>query len=170
MDARVRRATAEDAHAIASVQVASWRVGYADVFPADFLAGLSVDERLELWKRVLSDGGYEIFVAEGDGRVAGFASAGPTEDAEGTGTRGELFALYVEPTAWGKGLGSALLVRAEEALREAGFDEATLWVLKDNPRARTLYARAGWKPDGGRKLLTDPGIDAAVIRYRKRLV
>ena len=97
MDARVRRATAEDAHAIASVQVASWRAGYADVFPADFLAGLSVDERLELWTRVLSDGGYEIFVAERDGRVAGFASAGPTEDADGTGTRGELFALYVDP-------------------------------------------------------------------------
>jgi GNAT superfamily N-acetyltransferase len=167
MEPRVRRATAEDAHAIASVQVASWRVGYAHAFPAEYLAGLSVDERLELWTRVLSDGGFDIFVADRDGRVAGFASAGPTEDADGTGTRGELFALYVEPTAWGRGLGRALLARAEEALREAGFDEATLWVLEDNPRARAVYARAGWKPDGGRKLLTETGVDAAAIRYRK---
>lgn len=169
MEPRVRRATAADAYGIASVQVASWRAGYADVFPADFLAGLSVDERLKLWTRVLSDGGYDIFVAERGGGVAGFASAGPTEDADGTGTRGELFALYVEPAAWGRGLGRALLTRAEAALREAGFHEATLWVLEDNPRARGVYAAAGWKPDGGRKLLTDPGVDAAAIRYRKEL-
>lgn len=169
MEPRVRRGTPEDAPEIASVQVASWRVGYAHVFPADYLAGLSVDERLELWKRVLSDGGYDIFVAERDGRVAGFASAGPTEDADGTGTRGELFALYVEPTAWGRGLGRALLARAEEALRDAGFDEATLWVLEDNPRARAVYAAAGWREDGGRYRLAEPDVGADAIRYRKQL-
>jgi GNAT superfamily N-acetyltransferase len=169
MEPRVRRATAEDAHEIASVQVASWRAGYAEVFPAEFLAGLSVDERVELWTRVLSDGCFDIFVAERDGRVSGFASAGPTEDDDGAGTRGELFALYVEPSAWGRGLGRALLARAEAALREAGFDEATLWVLEDNPRARAVYAAAGWREDGGRYRLTEPDVGADAIRYRKGL-
>jgi GNAT superfamily N-acetyltransferase len=160
----------DDAQEIARVQVESWRAAYAHVYPAAYLAGLSVDERRRLWTRVLSDGGYDVFVAERDGRVTGFASVGPTEDDDRSALRGELFALYVEPSAWGLGLGRALLARAEQALREAGFDEATLWVLEDNPLARDVYAAAGWKADGGRKLVTEPGIGAVAIRYRKRLV
>ena len=160
----------EDAQEIASVHVESWRAAYAEVFPADYLAGLSFDERHEHWTRLLSEGGYDVFVAERDGQVAGFASVGPTEDNDRSAVRGELFALYVEPSAWGRGLGCALLARAEQALRETGFDEATLWVLKDNPRARDVYAAAGWSAGGGRKLLTESGVDAVAIRYRKRLV
>jgi ribosomal protein S18 acetylase RimI-like enzyme len=163
---RLRRATAGDAEAIAEIQVETWRVAYAHAFSPEFLDNLSVDERRDLWARTLSAGTFDVFVAELGGRVMGFVSSGPAEDESAPG---ELFALYVEPTGWGKGAGRALLERAERALRDAGLDTAVLWVLEDNPRARRLYEAADWSTDGGRKRLPHGGVDALAVRYRKRL-
>ena len=163
---RLRRATASDAAAIAAIQVDTWRIAYAHAFPSEYLEGLSVDERRDLWTRTLSSGTFDVFVAELEGRVAGFVSSGPAEEETAPG---ELFALYVEPAAWGKGAGRALLERAETALRNADFDTAVLSVLEDNPRARGLYETAGWSADGGRKRLPHGGVDAIAVRYRKRL-
>jgi ribosomal protein S18 acetylase RimI-like enzyme len=170
MEARVRRAVPEDADEIARIHVDTWRVAYAHVFPSEYLAGLSVEERLRLWTETLQAGTFDVFVAELDERVAGFASVGATEDEDERAAPGELFAIYVEPDAWGRGLGRMLLSRAEEALRAAGFDEAALWVLEDNPRAQRLYEAAGWAADGTSKPFSASGVETVVIRYRKRLV
>jgi GNAT superfamily N-acetyltransferase len=169
MELRLRRAVPGDARQIARVHVETWREAYAHVFPADYLAGLSVDDRTELWTQTLSEGRYCVFVAELDGRVEGFASAGPTEDEDEGAPRGELYAIYVDAAAWGMGLGRALLARAEQPLRDSGFDAAALWVLEDNPRARRLYEAAGWTADGASKPFEGGGVVTAVIRFRKRL-
>ena len=162
----MRRATAEDAPTIAALHVETWRIAYAHAFPAEYLDGLSVDDRLGLWERTLVGDAFDVFVAELEGSVAGFVSSGPADDDSAPG---ELFALYVLPDAWGNGLGRALLERAETALRERDYDAAALWVLEDNPRARRLYEAAGWTADGGRKRLVAGGAAAEVVRYRKQL-
>ena len=36
----------------------------------------------------------------------------------------------------------------EEFLRDEGFASAVLWVLRDNPRARAFYEKAGWHATG----------------------
>ena len=41
----VAAATLEDVRAIAEVHVASWRVAYAGIVSASYLAGLSIDQR-----------------------------------------------------------------------------------------------------------------------------
>ena len=165
----MRRATPEDADEIARIQVETWCVAYAHAFPADYLAGLSVDERRPRWAQTLSEAVNDVFVAERDGAVAGFVSTGASEDEDEEAAPGELYALYVEPAAWRHGLGRELLERAEQALRTAGYDEASLWVLEDNPRTRRFYEAAGWSPDGATKPLTRGGTDAPTVRYRKRL-
>jgi GNAT superfamily N-acetyltransferase len=169
VEPRVRRAAPGDADGIARAHVEGWRVGYAHAFPADYLANMSVAAWRERWERALAGNVSDVFVAELDGAVAGFVSCGTSEDQDEQAAPGELYALYVEPSAWGKGLGRALLARAEQALRGAGFDEALLWVLEDNPRARRLYEAAGWAADGARKPRTRGGTTAAAVRYRKRL-
>jgi hypothetical protein len=63
-----------------------------------------------------------------------------------------------------------LLARAEEALRQAGFADAGLWVLEDNPRARRFYEASGWAADGATKPFSRAGVDTVVIRFRKRLL
>jgi GNAT superfamily N-acetyltransferase len=166
VEARVRRATVDDAATIAAIHVETWRAAYAHAFPAEYLEGLSVHDRLDLWTRTLAGGTFDVFVAELGERVAGFVSSGPAEEPAAPGG---LFALYVLPSAWGHGLGRALLQRAETALREGGHEAAVLWVLEDNPAARRLYETSGWTADGGRKRLAAGGDGPSVVRYRKRM-
>jgi ribosomal protein S18 acetylase RimI-like enzyme len=164
MEPSVRRAAFADARAIAGVHIETWRTAYAHIFPAEFLAGLSIDERAALAERLLTEDSEEIFVAELDGRVVGFASGGRSRDEDDAAAPGEVYAIYVNAAAWGRGAGRRLLDRLEEALRSAGFDEATLWVLEDNPRARRFYEAAGWRAIGPER-----GHPARELRYGKML-
>lgn len=71
-----------------------------------------------------------VTVAEVDGAVVGFSLVHD----------GMLDALYVEPSSQGRGIGSALLDRAQEAHPEG----LQLWVFEQNTGAQALYARAGF--------------------------
>jgi GNAT superfamily N-acetyltransferase len=162
----VRAATGDDADAIAGIQERGWQVAYAHLFPADELqrGGFIHVER---WRDRLEQPpyGWSTFVAEREDRVLGFVTVGPSRDAL---ELGELYAIYVEPAAWSTGAGRALIERAEAQLAET-WSGATLWVLEDNPRARSFYEEAGWRADGARKADERWGVRAAEVRYRKEL-
>ena len=161
----IRPATVDDAEQIAHVHVRSWQDAYAHVFPAERLSKLSVEERAGLWRRWLPDERLATFVAETDGRVVGFVNVGPNPDD----VDGELFSIYVDPDSWGTGVGRSLIERGEAWLRAHGYDEAILWVLDDNPRARRFYEAAGWSFDGGTRTGEHLGVSTLEVRYRKRL-
>ncbi len=162
----IRAATTADADDIAGVQERTWQAAYRHVFPARELdrGGFIRPER---WRGRIArpPAGWSTFVAVQEGVVTGFASVGPSRDEHGVG---ELYAIYVEPEHWSTGAGRALIERSEEHLRSS-YDEATLWVLEDNPRARAFYERGGWAPDGERKSEERWGVHAAEVRYRKVL-
>ncbi|HZP74406.1 MAG TPA: GNAT family N-acetyltransferase [Gaiellaceae bacterium] len=163
---QIRAATSDDALAIERARIHAWRVAYRHVFPSDELDALPIDAKR--WRTRLADppAGWSTFVAVDDeASVVGFVSTGPSRDEPGIG---ELYAIYVHPDAWSAGAGRALIERAEAALRSE-YTEATLWVLEDNPRARPFYERAGWQPDGARKVESRLGVRAAEVRYRKTL-
>ena len=164
----VRRARPEDAAGIAAVHVRTWQAAYEHLFGAERLAGVDPERRRLGWERVLSERSEEddVFVAEQEGRVVAFASAGPAGDEPG---EGELYAIYALPEVWGSGAAAALMVEALAALRGRGFAEAILWVWEDNPRARRFYEREGWRLDDGewaRKVEPHLGVDVALVRYR----
>lgn len=107
------------------------------------LAGREHRERRERhWREIIEKppAASHLLVAEQGGRAVGFASLGRafTDDS-----LGELYAIYVLPEAWGAGAGPALMKESLARLAR-DFDEAILWVLEDNPRARTFYEREGW--------------------------
>jgi GNAT superfamily N-acetyltransferase len=162
----IRQARPEDSEAIALVHVRGWQAAYRNVFPGDALAGLSVEQRAQMWQGQIASGGA-VIVAEENAVVQGFASVGPPQDEESEGF-GELYAIYVEPSLWGRGIGGELCGAAEEALREGGFREAILWVLEHNPRARRFYEAGGWRTDGMRTVEI-LGIEVSELRYRKLL-
>jgi GNAT superfamily N-acetyltransferase len=159
----VRRATADDARAIAEVHVETWRAAYGHIFPREVLDGLSVDERERLWRTSAQERDVAVFVAEREDETVGFASVGAArdEDAEGVG---ELYAIYVAPAAWGSGAGQALMAAAVAWLSQR-YSEALLWVATDNPRARRFYEKGGWVADATR---TDVlrGVRVPETRYR----
>jgi ribosomal protein S18 acetylase RimI-like enzyme len=159
----IRPASPDDALAIETIRVQGWRTAYRHVYPAEELDALPVDP--ERWRSRLHvpPPGWTTVVCEDEGRVVGFASAGPSRDEDEIG---ELYAIYVDPAAWSAGAGRALLAEAEQQLA-ADYDAALLWVLEDNPRARGFYERAGWAPDGVRKAEQRLGVRAPEVRYRK---
>jgi GNAT superfamily N-acetyltransferase len=159
----VREARSDDVEAIARVQVRGWQHAYAHVFSQEDLAGISFERREESAREALSS--PVSLVAERDGEVLGFAFAGPSRDTQDAA---ELYSIYVDPEAWGTGLGRELIVEVERRLREQGFEEAELWVLEDNPRGRRFYEVAGWT-SADVQPITVFGSDVPEIRYRKRL-
>ena len=164
----IRQATPEDAEAIARVHIRTWQGAYAHVFPPEALAGISPEARARSWRSNLGGTVGVTYVAERDGEVVGFASVGPSRDADCAGL-GELYAVYVDPAHWDSGAGRELAVRADDALRGQGFAAATLWVLDDNPRARRFYESGGWSLDGATRTGTHLGVETPEVRYRKDL-
>jgi ribosomal protein S18 acetylase RimI-like enzyme len=151
-DVEVRRATPDDASAIARVHVRAWRAAYRGILPDDLLDGLSVEQRTARWGEWLAASGGEVatLVATGaGGEVTGFCGvATPSRDDDATERTAEIAATYVDPDRWRGGIGAALLDAALGELRAAGYRDATLWVLAENAPARAFYARHGFAPDG----------------------
>ena len=164
MDAVVRLADRGEARTLASLHLEAAIAGYGHIFPEEAVPP-TLDEVLVQWQHWLGpdwDEGRRAFVAELDATVVGVVLAGsdPSEPRCGHVAR-----LYVRPDRWGARTGSALYRRATAHLREAGFSEATLWVLEHNLRARGWYERLGWRLTGERKPVYAPAqIDD--LRYR----
>jgi GNAT superfamily N-acetyltransferase len=89
-------------------------------------------------------------VAELDGRLAGFSVLLPPESAGGDA---ELDGLFVEPQAWGRGVGRALLEAAAD--RAGGLGAGGLHVVA-NPRAVGFYAACGFVAAGEAQTLFGP--------------
>ncbi len=167
----VRPARPEDAVAIATAHVRSWRSAYRGIVPADVLASLSIDRRASWWRGELTEMAppTACWVVVRSGRVVGFASIGAARGDSAAPGVGELFAIYLEPEAWSQGLGRALMDQAVAGLRVAGFRAAILWVLADNARGRRFYERAGWQPDGATMDWETTGARLPEVRYRIEL-
>jgi ABC-type oligopeptide transport system ATPase subunit/ribosomal protein S18 acetylase RimI-like enzyme len=160
----IRAAAAADADAMAEVFVAAWRQAYPGVVPEAVLADLDHD-RTARWLGGLIDGREEgdTDVAMRQGQVIGFVRYGTRHGEPG----GYVFGLYVHPAQAGQGVGQALLRHAERRLSERGSDTVSLHVFEANERARRLYAKAGYTPDGSTRV--EPEYEATEIRLVKAL-
>lgn len=167
----IRTADRKDADGITDVQVASWRAGYAHVFPESVLYADDFDSsRRQFWAEWRFPPGHRVAVAAHGDRVVGFSSYGPErERARGFTGRGEVFAFYLHPDVWGSGIASDLFDFVELRLRAEGFAEAVLWVLDDNPRARAFYERQGWAQTGLTADFDYHELKTPEVEYRKAL-
>lgn len=167
---KVRRAVPADARAIAEVHVRSWQAGYRGLMPDELLDGLSPADREPMWREAASGraGAGALFVAERDGRLVGFcALAAPSRDDDAGDGVAEIGAIYVDPEAWRGGAGRALMDVAVAHLRSEGWQELTLWVLRDNQPALDFYAAHQFRPDGAEQFYERSGTTG--IRLRRSL-
>jgi ribosomal protein S18 acetylase RimI-like enzyme len=149
-----RPARGADAAGIAEAIAAAWRASYAGLVSGDFLQALDVKRIAEVWRREPASTRAFRQVLVSGGSVVGAASGGPASGA-GLPGRAELYSINVHPQHWGRGAGQLLLSAAEGRLREAGFSQATLWVIAGNTRACRFYERAGWVPTGEERTTSD---------------
>jgi ribosomal protein S18 acetylase RimI-like enzyme len=148
----------EDAEELASVHVQAWREAYGELLPEHFYDNAARASRQVMWSGRLSEeaGRERIRVARRQGRIVGFVLQGPATEHQGNApVRNEqLYALYVVSSAYGHGVGQALL---DQAL---GGRPAQLWVAKNNGRARRFYEKNGFTADGTEQ--ADPDLDGLV--------
>ena len=86
----------------------------------------------------------DVFVAELDGKVAGFAAL----------LDGELDGLFVEPRLWRKGVGAALVKEAAHRARRIGL---SLTVVA-GPSARPFYEACGFTVEGPEQTRFGPAL------------
>jgi ribosomal protein S18 acetylase RimI-like enzyme len=186
----IRAGTPADAAQVAAVQREGWSAAYQGIVAPEIIdratapdGGARVRQsfRTRPWQRMV------VAVAAGQpatGRpgpgIVGYASFGPETDVLSTPwphpltaagedrSVAELYALYVRPAWWSTGTGRALMDRVLARTSEAGYRSVTLWVLRDNQRARRFYQRAGFAPDGAANVLEGLG-GVTELRYRRPL-
>ena len=151
---RIIPATGEHLPAIAALAAVIWHACYPGIITTEqidyMLARMYSPDVLR--DEIRSQGiHYDcLFV---DGKMAGFASHGPTE--AGTPRRGvrtaqravptfKLHKLYLLPELHGRGLGSRLLQHVEREVRRSGARRLILAVNKRNAKAIAAYQRNGF--------------------------
>jgi ribosomal protein S18 acetylase RimI-like enzyme len=164
----VRAATPEDANAIVEVALRAWEEGFRGIVPAEI-------DPARTWTRdgvrarlTEPDRETDHAVAELDGQVMGYLVLGPSRDRDAPRRAGEIWALYVHPEAWRRGLGRALVQHAQARFRACGFDVLTLWTLAESSSARAFYEACGLVHDGAtqrREALGNP----LEVRYQLSL-
>ena len=138
----VRSATPRDAKAIAEIHVATWQAVYQGVMPEDYLQKFTVEKRLSFWREAIEYSEPQLLVATDGEQVIGFVGFDRSRDPGSKSTTGEIWALYVMPSHWGKGAGLALWDGAREGLKEEGCTQVTLWVMLRNERALRFFEQA----------------------------
>ena len=86
----------------------------------------------------------QVFVAECEDRVAGFAAV----------VGGELDALFVEPDLWRRGIGRALADKATHEARRRGLSLSVI----ANPAARGFYESCGFSVEGEARTRFGPAL------------
>jgi GNAT superfamily N-acetyltransferase len=148
----LRRGTPDDAEILFAIHRESAMTAYAHIFPPDRYAFPDNEMRAH-WVSSLGDPDTAIVVVERASAPIGFVGVSP----------GWLRNLFVLPSEWGRGVGSALHDEAVTILRAAG-EGARLWVLQENERARRFYEDRGWRHDGERRPSDYPPYPPA-LRY-----
>jgi GNAT superfamily N-acetyltransferase len=97
----------------------------------------------------------QVFVAERAGRIVGFATIVPREsgDGEAEGQDAELEGIFVEPSDWRRGIGTALMHQIE---REAQAWGANRLHVVASPNVEGFYVAAGFTRTGEQKMTFGP--------------
>jgi GNAT superfamily N-acetyltransferase len=145
----VRPARLHEADALAETAISAWREGFRGIVPeAVDPATAWRPERIADRLRGVSHDGSEILAAEVAGEICGLVLVGPHRTGEGVGPEGEIIALYVHPTRWRQGVGSALVEAALDRLAGWGYAEAVVWTLAESTRNLAFYDALGFARDG----------------------
>ncbi len=121
------------------MEKAASTTGLAHVFGPDL--PFPEADVLARWRLVFEDPSVTVLVDIDDGDPVGYAAFGD----------GWLRHFGVVPTWWGTGRARTLHDAVLAGFAEQGVQTSYLWVLVDNHRARSFYARLGWRETGVRE-------------------
>jgi ribosomal protein S18 acetylase RimI-like enzyme len=169
---RIRSARLDDAEAMGQVFVDTYHVAHRGQVPDWLLETRTYEVSTNGWARTIRENapGTHLQVAELDGAIVGIAMGGPPgpwpfDDAERERRRtGECYALYIDTSKQGSGIGRALLRDLADRLAAGGTERLIIGVLAANAPARAFYERMGGKLLGERDF-DDEGVQLAETVY-----
>ncbi|MGN6251904.1 MAG: GNAT family N-acetyltransferase [Marmoricola sp.] len=167
-DVSCRIGWAEDAPALAAVQVAAWRASYAGLLPEEVLVSMDADRLAPGWAQSLTtppEARHRVLVALAGPRLVGFVLTTPASDPDLDPIAvGEVTDLTVSPAELGRGHGSRLMQAAVDTLRADRFVRAVTWLPSTADEQRRFWTAAGWEPDGAHRTLDLTGDGSTTVR------
>ena len=176
--------TGEHFRAMSLIHALGWRDTYVDAVPADYMAREITDDR---WVEVFrtnfetQNGVHGLLLYRGDAPVSclNYCRARTTNfnvdgdfsfDNAAYADWGEIASFYTHPNQRGRGYGGLLMEEALRRLKADGFQNAFVFVLRENERARRFYAAHGFSWDGTCTEVPFPPDTVCVdLRYVKKL-
>lgn len=141
---KIKKATIADVKDISKIHASSWKSAYKGIVPQAYLDELKEDYWVSAFETWLNDSVLTVQVMVDNGGIIGCVAYGKARDKSLFGW-GEIISIYLLPEYFGKGYGSKLLERALLDLKQSGFENIYLWVLKLNQRARHFYEKNNWR-------------------------
>lgn len=176
--------TDEHFRAMSLIHALGWRDTYQGFVPDDYMAREITDDRwVEVFRRnyETQNGVHGLLLYRGDTPVSciNYCRARETNynpgdvcvfDNAAYADWGEIASFYTLPARRGRGYGGMLFEEALRRLRAEGFQNAFVFVLRENEKARRFYAAHGFTWDGTHAEIPFPP-DAVCIdlRYVRRL-
>ena len=147
----IRRATSEDASALAALGASTFTETFGHLYPPEDLQAFLVGSHsVDVWTRKLSDLQCAVWIAMLDHAAVGFITVGacklPIENLETTA--GEIQQLYVLARHHNLRLGSRLMELGLEWLESQGRTPLYIGVWSENPGAQRFYGRYGFTKVG----------------------
>ncbi|MCH7969932.1 MAG: GNAT family N-acetyltransferase [Chloroflexi bacterium] len=144
----IQRATLDDYESVARLHFLSHTVSFAPFVSERWLNSRRLDDYLSRWREALGsavDGDSTLIAwiggeAVGMVRVAQSAAPGSRTDVNSA----QLTSMHVVPGLTGKGIGTLLMQRSLDYIREQNFSRVVLGVIAANTGARRFYEFHGW--------------------------
>lgn len=158
----IRKATQDDIPAIAALHIGGWKAAYGGMIDQGYLDSLSVEARTKDWQNWMAAGESDTLIAEKDGVAVGFITTGRTKTPPPGSSpirplySAEVYALYLDPSVWRQGVGTALLKQAATDLKAQKHSSLCLWVLDGNARAKSFYEKMGGQKVGSKVVEIGP--------------
>lgn len=153
MQIEIRQTKIEDNETIASIAITCWKDAYKDIFPAELLYSLSLEDRLKQHLNWFNSPNKYSLVAVTQNKIIGFCDYG--ESRRPQFAPGEIYSLYVLPEYKGYGIGKALILKAMEHLTSGNLSPFIVTTLEVNTPARKFYEKLGFKENG--HIMTEVG-------------
>ena len=164
----IRKGMVADAEAISSILAQSWKVAFKGSVPQVYLDELKEDFWVDFFQQGIRDERITVQLVYEAQVPVGCISYGKSRDSQ-VADWAEIITLYLLPQSFGKKYGKALLDVDLAEMKGQGYENAYLWALDENERARNFYEGQGFSWNGDQNVVEIMGKSLVNLRYVRKI-